>query len=81
MDRHAVPASHFGAIFSWDQYQQFVVKREQQGVEPVIEPYVRFVGRQGEQATLFVRDPSNTYLELRDFCDIEMLFDIDMESY
>jgi extradiol dioxygenase family protein len=81
VDGHAVPASHFGVILEWDQYQQFVVNLEQKGVEFVIEPYMRFEGRQGEQATLFVRDPSNNYLEFKAFRDIEMLFDKDLESY
>ena len=81
VDGHAVPASHFGVILDWDQYQQFVVKLEQAGVEFVIEPYVRFEGRQGEQATLFIRDPSNNYLEFKAFRDIDMLFDKDLESY
>ena len=81
VDGHAVPASHFGVILEWDQYQQFVVNLEQKGVEFVIEPYLRFEGRQGEQATLFVRDPSNNYLEFKAFRDIEMLFDKDVESY
>ena len=81
VDGHAVPASHFGVILEWDQYQQFVVNLEQKGVEFVIEPYLRFEGRQGEQATLFVRDPSNNYLEFKAFRDIEMLFDKDLESY
>ena len=81
MDGHAVPASHFGVILDWDQYEQFVLKLKQQGVEFVIEPYVRFAGRQGEQATLFVRDPSNNYLECKAFRDREMWFDKDLESY
>ncbi len=81
VDGKAVPASHFGVILEWGQYQQFVINLEQKGVEFVIEPYVRFEGRQGEQATLFVRDPSNNYLEFKAFRDIEMLFDKDLESY
>ncbi|MDB9737078.1 VOC family protein [Porticoccaceae bacterium] len=81
VDGHAVPASHFGVILDWDQYQQFVVKLEQAGVEFIIEPYVRFAGRKGEQATLFIRDPSNNYLEFKAFRDIDMLFDKDLESY
>lgn len=81
VDGHAVPASHFGVILDWDQYEQFVVNLEQKGVEFVIEPYVRFAGRKGEQATLFVRDPSNNYLEFKAFRDIDMLFDKDLESY
>ena len=62
-------------ILDWDQYQQFIVQLEQRGVEFDIEPYVRFAGRKGEQATLFVRDPSNNYLEFKAFRDIDMLFD------
>ncbi len=81
VDGHAVPASHFGVILDWDQYQQFVVRLEQKAVEFVIEPYVRFAGRKGEQATLFVRDPSDNYLEFKAFRDIEMLFDKDLEKY
>jgi hypothetical protein len=81
VDGHAVPASHFGVILEWDQYEQFVVSLEQKGVEFVIEPYVRFAGRKGEQATLFVRDPSNNYLEFKAFRDIDMLFDKDLENY
>jgi extradiol dioxygenase family protein len=57
------------------------VQLEQRGVEFVIEPYVRFAGRKGEQATLFVRDPSNNYLEFKAFRDIDMLFDKDLEKY
>ena len=81
VDGHAVPASHFGVILEWDQFQQFVVKLEQAGVEVIIEPYVRFAGRKGKQATLFIRDPSNNYLEFKAFRDIDMLFDKDLESY
>ena len=81
VDGHAVPASHFGVILDWDQFQQFVVKLEQAGVEFIVEPYVRFAGRKGEQATLFIRDPSNNYLEFKAFRDIDMLFDKDLESY
>jgi len=81
VDGHAVPASHFGVILDWDQYQQFVLMLEQKGVEFVIQPYVRFAGRKGEQATLFVRDPSNNYLEFKAFRDIEMLFSKDLEDY
>jgi extradiol dioxygenase family protein len=81
VDSHAVPASHFGVILDWDQYQQFVLMLEQKGVEFVIQPYVRFADRKGEQATLFVRDPSNNYLEFKAFRDIEMLFSKDLEGY
>ena len=81
VDGHAVPASHFGVIMEWDQYEQAVDMMKANGIEFVIEPYVRFEGREGEQATLFVKDPSGNHLEFKAFRNIEMLFAKDLESY
>jgi extradiol dioxygenase family protein len=81
VDGHAVPASHFGVIMEWDQYEQAVEMMKANGIEFVIEPYVRFEGREGEQATLFVKDPSGNHLEFKAFRNIEMLFAKDLESY
>jgi extradiol dioxygenase family protein len=44
------------------------------GVEFVIEPYIRFKGEPGEQATMFFLDPSGNALELKAFADIGQLF-------
>ena len=44
---------------------------KQHGVEFVIEPYIRFKGEVGEQATLFFLDPSGNALEFKPFKDIE----------
>jgi hypothetical protein len=40
----------------------------------VIEPYVRFKGEVGEQATMFFLDPCGNPLEFKAFGDIEQLF-------
>jgi extradiol dioxygenase family protein len=40
----------------------------------VIEPYVRFAGQVGEQATLFLLDPSGNALEFKAFKDRSQLF-------
>ncbi len=40
-------------------------------VEFVVEPYVRFEGQPGEQATMFLMDPSGNALEFKAFQDIE----------
>ena len=40
VDGHAVPASHFGVIMEWDQYEQAVDMMKANGIEFVIEPYV-----------------------------------------
>ena len=40
----------------------------------VIEPYVRFEGEPGEQATMFLLDPSGNALEFKAFQDMDQLF-------
>ncbi|HAU01756.1 MAG TPA: glyoxalase, partial [Porticoccaceae bacterium] len=37
--------------------------------------------RKGEQATLFVSDPSGNHLEFKAFRNIDMLFDKDLDNY
>jgi uncharacterized protein len=41
------------------------------GTKFIIEPYIRFKGEPGEQATLFFLDPSGNALEFKAFKDIE----------
>ena len=43
-------------------------------IEFVIEPYVRFEGEPGEQATMFLLDPFGNALEFKAFADINRLF-------
>ncbi len=40
----------------------------------MIEPYVRFEGQVGEQATMFFTDPSGNALEFKSFGDDAMIF-------
>ena len=39
-----------------------------------IEPYIRFEGQVGEQATMFFLDPSGNALEFKAFADMSQLF-------
>ena len=48
--------------------------QKQKGVKFLIEPYIRFKGEVGEQATMFFLDPSGNALEFKSFKDPEMLF-------
>jgi extradiol dioxygenase family protein len=43
-------------------------------VEFVIEPYVRFKGQPGEQATMFLLDPCGNALEFKAFADMSRVF-------
>ncbi len=81
VDGHEVPAFHFGVILPWDDFAPMAQRLREAGVTFVIEPYVRFEGRVGEQATLFVRDPCGNTLEFKAFRDIAALFARDVESY
>jgi len=81
VDGKQVPAMHFGPILEWDTFQQLAQRLRAAGVRFVIEPYIRFQGRAGEQATMFVKDPSGNYLEFKSFRDPEMLFAKDLEAY
>ena len=47
------------------------------GIDFLLEPYIRFEGLPGEQATLFIRDPSGNALEFKSFKDMSQLFATD----
>jgi extradiol dioxygenase family protein len=74
VDGHGVPVRHFGIVLPMAEWQQAAQRLREQGVQFVIEPYIRFKGEPGEQATMFFLDPSGNALELKAFADISMLF-------
>jgi extradiol dioxygenase family protein len=71
VDGHGVPVPHFGAVLDMDSWTALAGKLREAGVVFVIEPYVRFKGQAGEQATMFFRDPSGNPIEIKAFRDIE----------
>ncbi|MDN5201809.1 VOC family protein [Fulvivirgaceae bacterium BMA10] len=75
VDGHQVPVRHFGAILEWDQWHELSDKLKEEGIEFVIEPYIRFEGQPGEQATMFFLDPSGNALEFKAFKDHAMIFE------
>ena len=74
VDGHDVPVPHFGVVLEWDQWQQLAERLKSAGTEFVIDPYVRFEGEVGEQATMFFLDPAGNALEFKAFKDISQLF-------
>ncbi|MFL6691557.1 MAG: VOC family protein [Ramlibacter sp.] len=74
VDGHGVPVRHFGVVLTMAQWQEMADKLQAAGTEFVIEPYIRFKGEVGEQATMFFRDPSSNAIELKAFANIESLF-------
>jgi len=74
VDGHDVPVPHFGAVLAWDAWHALAERLRAAGTRFVIEPYVRFAGETGEQATMFLRDPSGNALEFKSFKDPAQLF-------
>ena len=65
---------HFGIVLPMAEWERLAQRLKAQGIEFVIEPYTRFKGEPGEQATMFFLDPSGNALEIKAFADIAMLF-------
>jgi extradiol dioxygenase family protein len=74
VDGDEVPVRHFGVILGWDAWQDLAGGLKARGVPFVIQPRIRFAGEVGEQATLFIRDPSGNHLEFKSFRDMGRLF-------
>ena len=74
VDGKSVPVRHFGVILPWDKWQLLSKKLIKINTKFIIEPYVRFEGEVGEQATMFFLDPSGNALEFKSFKDSSQVF-------
>ncbi len=74
VDEHQVPVRHFGAVLSIPQWEALADKLRRAGTQFIIEPYIRFKGEVGEQATMFFLDPSGNAIEFKAFRNMESLF-------
>jgi len=71
VDGHGVPVPHFGVVLTMSDWEMLAVKLRERGVKFEIEPYIRFAGKPGEQATMFFYDPSGNAIEIKAFKNIE----------
>jgi len=74
VDGHDVPVPHFGVVLPMDAWQALAAKLRNAGIAFIIEPYIRFKGEVGEQATMFFLDPAGNALEFKAFADPGQLF-------
>ena len=74
VDGKNVPVPHFGVVVDWAEWHALAARLRDAGVSFVIEPGVRFRGQVGEQATMFLLDPSGNALEFKAFKDPSKLF-------
>lgn len=74
VDGHNVPIPHYGVVLEWDVWHDFAERLRGKDVKFELEPGIRFVGQPGEQATMFLLDPSGNALEFKAFKDMGQLF-------
>lgn len=69
IDGDMVPARHFGMVLEQQDWEALRDRLLAEGQEFAIGPKLRFQGKDGEQGTFFLRDPSDNYLEFKYFSD------------
>lgn len=74
VDGDRVPVRHFGLILDRADWEALAERLRKAGAAFLIEPRIRFRGRPGEQATMFVLDPSGNALEFKSFADEAAIF-------
>ena len=74
VDGHDVPVPHFGVVLDMKEWKALAERLQRANVQFVIEPTVRFRGQVGEQATMFLVDPSGNALEFKAFTDPSQIF-------
>ncbi len=71
VDSKAEPVPHLGVVLEMPDWEVLAERLKGAGIEFMIEPYIRFRGLPGEQATLFFLDPTGNALEFKSFKDID----------
>ena len=74
VDGYDVPIPHFGVILEFYDWSKFSDQIKDQ-IDFIIEPYIRFKGESGEQATMFFLDPDHNALEFKAFKNDSMIFE------
>jgi len=74
VDGKNVPVRHFGVVLNWEDWHTLADRLKENKLDFIIEPYIRFKGEVGEQATMFFLDPSGNALEFKAFQDPTQIF-------
>lgn len=75
VDGDAVPIPHFGVVLTMADWRALAERLEADpNTEWRLKPKIRFEGQPGEQATMFLLDPSGNALEFKGFSDDEGIF-------
>lgn len=75
VDGKKIPSRHFGIILEMNDWKNLVTYLNEKKINYVIKPNIRFKGKTGEQATFFIKDPSNNVLEFKAFQNDNKIFE------
>ena len=75
VDGKKIPSRHFGIILEMNDWKNLVTYLNEKKINEVIKPNIRFKGQTGEQATFFIKDPSNNVLEFKAFQNDNKIFE------
>ena len=75
VDGKEVPIPHFGVVLDLKTFEYISERIKEHNIKFIIEPYIRFEGEVGEQATLFIKDPAGNAIEFKAFRNPDQLFD------
>ena len=64
VDGNNIPVPHFGIILAWDQFHKLSADLQLKNINFIIEPTIRFKGKVGEQAIMFLHDPSLSLIHI-----------------
>lgn len=74
VDGKRIPVPHYGVVLDWREWELLAESLRQADAEFIVAPNVRFAGQPGEQATLFIADPSGNVLEFKAMRNPDNLF-------
>ena len=74
VDKKNIPVRHFGIILDWNNWEELSQKFIDKNLDFIVAPYIRFNGKKGEQATMFIKDPSDNVLEFKSFKSFKSIF-------
>ena len=74
VDGNNIPVPHFGIILDWGQFQKLSANLQSKNINFIIEPTIRFKGKVGEQAIMFLKDPSDNAIEFKSFRNNDEIF-------
>ena len=71
VDGDDVPVPHCGVVLERPEWDELAERLRRHRIAFAVEPHVRFKGEPGEQATMFLFDPTGNALEFKSFRDID----------